>query len=227
LPAVSGKVRLGAPVAAFREIIAVGFNYKEHADEAHAQAPQEPMTFGESVSSVCGPDDDIILPPGSEKTDWEIELGVVIGQKAARVGLDRARDHVAGYCLVNDVSERAWQFEHGGQMGKGKSFDTFTPVGPWLVTASEVPDPQNIRLNQDVNGEAVQRGNTRDMIFGVDAIVSYVSAYMTLYPGDLIITGTPSGVGMGRTPPRFLKHGDVITMTADFLGSQRHRVVGG
>jgi ureidoglycolate lyase len=227
LPAVSGAVRFGPPVARFREIIAVGLNYREHAQESHEPSPQEPIVFSKSLSSINGPDDDIVLPPGSKKTDWEIELGIVIGKKASRVSPEQAREHVAGYCLVNDVSERCWQLERGGQFGKGKSFDTFTPVGPWLVTASELPDPQNITLHLDVNGEAMQRGNTRDMIFGVDVIVSYISTFMTLCPGDLISTGTPNGVGFARNPPRFLKQGDRITMTTDVLGAQSHRVVGG
>lgn len=227
LPAVAGPVRLGPPVGRFREIIAVGLNYRKHAEESNLPLPKEPVIFAKSVSSVCGPDDDIILPSGSEKTDWEIELGIVIGTRASRVGLDRAREHVAGYCLVNDVSERAWQMERGGQWGKGKSFDTFAPVGPWLVTADAVRDPQNIGLNLDVNGEARQRGNTSDMIFGVDAVISYISSYMTLCPGDLIITGTPAGVGMGMKPPCYLKKGDIITMNAEGLGSQRHVVVAG
>jgi ureidoglycolate lyase len=183
--------------------------------------------FSKSVSSVCGPDDDLILPPGSEKTDWEIELGVVIGKKASRVNPEQAGEYVAGYCLVNDVSERAWQLEREGQWGKGKSFDTFAPVGPWLVTADELVNPQNIVLELDVNGKAMQRGNTADMLFNVHTIISYVSSYMTLQPGTLISTGTPSGVGLGMKPPCYLKKGDVISMTAQGLGKQRHLVVAG
>lgn len=227
LPAVPKPDRFGPPLKRFREIIAVGLNYKEHAQESGVAFPREPVIFAKSLSSVCGPDDDIVLPPGSTKTDWEIELGVVIGTSASRVSPERALDHVAGYCLTNDVSERYWQLERGGQFGKGKSFDTFTPVGPWLVTASSLPDPHNVALHLDVNGKAMQRGTTRNMIFGVDVLVSYISTYMTLQPGDLIVTGTPAGVGNAMTPPRYLKNGDIITMTADALGSQSHRVVGG
>lgn len=227
LPAVPGPVRFGPPVARFGEIVAVGLNYRNHAHEANLPIPLEPVLFAKSVASVCGPDDDLVLPPGSEKTDWEIELGIVIGKRAARVSPEQAREHVAGYCLVNDVSERAWQMEHGGQWGKGKSFDTFAPVGPWLATANGMRDPGNIALNLDVNGEPMQRGNTADMIFDIDAIISYVSAVITLHPGTLIITGTPAGVGMGMKPPRYLKEGDIITMSADGLGTQRHVVVRG
>jgi len=227
LPAVPNGVRLGSPIARFREIVAVGLNYSKHAEEANLPLPKEPVIFAKSVSSVCGPDDDIIIPPNSKKTDWEIELGIVIGRRVSHICPEQAREYVAGYCLVNDVSERAWQMERGGQWGKGKSFDTFAPVGPWLVTASELKDPQNIKLELDVNDEPMQRGNTSDMIFTVDAIISYVSSYKTLFPGDLIITGTPAGVGMGMKPPRYLKEDDVITMRSSGLGRQRHLVVGG
>ncbi|WP_175108606.1 fumarylacetoacetate hydrolase family protein, partial [Pararobbsia alpina] len=182
-------------------IIAIGLNYREHARESGLAIPVEPVVFAKSTSSISGPNDDIVLPAGSEKTDWEIELGIVIGSVTKRVDNEKARASIAGYCLVNDVSERAWQIERAGQWGKGKSFDTFTPIGPWLVTGDEV-DPNALDLSLKVNGQIRQHGNTSDLIFDVDTIVSYVSQFMTLMPGDLIITGTPAGVGLGMKPPQ-------------------------
>jgi len=224
LPLVSSPGRLGSPIGAVREIIAIGLNYREHAKESGLPIPSEPVVFGKSTSSISGPDDDILLPPVSGKTDWEIELGIVIGAVARRVTKEVARQYVAGYCMVNDVSERAWQIERGGQWGKGKSFDTFTPVGPWLVTGDEL-DPNALDLNLQVNGQTRQQGNTSDLIFDVDTVVSYVSQFMTLMPGDLIITGTPAGVGLGMKPPKYLADGDVVDMSVTGLGTQRHAVI--
>lgn len=225
LPLVEHPGRLGCPVANVRQIIAIGLNYRDHAIEAKLGIPTEPVVFQKSISSISGPNDDIVMPSGSLKTDWEVELGVVIGAAASHVAQADARRYVAGYCLANDVSERYWQKERGGQWGKGKSFDSFTPVGPWLVTTRELKDPQAVESSLDVNGVRMQRGNTAEMIFSVDAIISYLSQFMTLKPGDLVITGTPAGVGHGRNPPQFLKNGDRIDMAATGLGSQRHRVV--
>lgn len=224
LPLVTAPGRIGSPVSEFRQVFAIGLNYKDHAIEAKLPIPEEPVVFYKSTSSVCGPNDDIVLPADSLKTDWEVELGIVIGSTAAHVSVADAGRHIAGYCLVNDVSERHWQLERGGQWGKGKSFDSFTPVGPWLVTADEVGDPQALELSLDVNGERMQSGHTAEMIFSVHTIVSYLSQFMTLQPGDLIITGTPAGVGLGMTPPRFLKKGDTVAMAATALGTQLHRV---
>jgi 2-keto-4-pentenoate hydratase/2-oxohepta-3-ene-1,7-dioic acid hydratase in catechol pathway len=224
LPLVSDPGRLGSPIGAVREIIAIGLNYRDHAKESGLAIPSEPVVFGKSTSSISGPDDDIVLPAGSEKTDWEIELGIVIGTVARRVTKEAARQYVAGYCMVNDVSERTWQIERGGQWGKGKSFDTFTPVGPWLVTGDEL-DPNALDLNLQVNGQTFQQGNTSDLIFNVDTVVSYVSQFMTLMPGDLIITGTPAGVGLGMKPPKYLADGDVVDMSITGLGTQRHAVI--
>jgi ureidoglycolate lyase len=224
LPLVAAPGRIGSPVSQFRQIFGIGLNYKDHAIEAKLPIPEEPVVFHKSTSSICGPNDDIVLPADSKKTDWEVELGVVIGSTAAHVGVADAGRHIAGYCLVNDVSERYWQMERGGQWGKGKSFDSFTPVGPWLVTADEVGDPQALALSLDVNGQRMQNGNTAEMIFSVHTIVSYLSQFLTLQPGDLIITGTPAGVGLGMTPPRFLQKGDTVAMAATALGTQQHRV---
>jgi 2-keto-4-pentenoate hydratase/2-oxohepta-3-ene-1,7-dioic acid hydratase in catechol pathway len=224
LPLVAAPGRIGSPVSQFRQVFAIGLNYKDHAIEAKLPIPEEPVVFYKSTSSVCGPNDDIVLPADSLKTDWEVELGIVIGSTAAHVSVADAGRHIAGYCLVNDVSERHWQLERGGQWGKGKSFDSFTPVGPWLVTADEVGDPQALELSLDVNGERMQSGHTAEMIFSVHTIISYLSQFMTLQPGDLIITGTPAGVGLGMTPPRFLKKGDTVAMAATSLGTQLHRV---
>ncbi|WP_028208168.1 fumarylacetoacetate hydrolase family protein [Paraburkholderia nodosa] len=224
LPVVPGTPRLGPPVRSVREIIAIGLNYSDHALEAALPIPDEPVVFGKSTSSISGPYDDIVLAPGSTRTDWEIELGIVMGSVASRVGPDEAMASVAGYCMVNDVSERQWQLHHNGQWGKGKSFDTYTPIGPWLVTPDEIANPQALELRLSVNDQQRQLGRTEDMICGVAHLVSYCSQFMTLQPGDLIITGTPAGVGLGMKPPAYLAAGDVITMGITGLGQQRHVV---
>jgi 2-keto-4-pentenoate hydratase/2-oxohepta-3-ene-1,7-dioic acid hydratase in catechol pathway len=225
LPAVPGSPRLGPPVAGIGKIVAIGLNYSDHAAETNATPPKEPILFMKATTALAGPNDDLMLPRGSEKTDWEAELGVVIGRKARYVEQSAALAHVAGYCVSNDVSERAFQIERGGQWVKGKSADGFAPLGPWLVTADEVPDPQALELWLDVNGEPMQRGSTRNMIFGVAELVSYVSRFMTLMPGDVITTGTPAGVGLGKKPPRFLKPGDEVRLGIPGLGEQRQKVV--
>jgi len=224
LPLVRGTPRLGVPYLGISKLVAIGLNYADHAAEAGLAAPSEPIVFLKATTCITGPGDDLVIPRGSTKTDWEVELGVVIGTKAQYVPEARALDHVAGYCVVNDVSERNFQLERGGQWDRGKGCDTFGPIGPWLVTRDEVPDPQALDLWLDVNGEPMQRGNTRTMIFGVAHLVSYVSRFMTLLPGDIIVTGTPPGVGMGRKPPRYLKPGDVVTLGVAGLGEQRQRV---
>ncbi len=224
LPLVSGSPRLGPSVGAVPKIVAIGLNYRLHAQEAGAAIPSEPIFFMKATSSICGPNDDVIIPKGSQKTDYEVELAIVIGSLARYVSLADARKHVAGYCVVNDVSEREFQIERGGQWTKGKSADTFCPIGPWLVTAEEVPDPGKLALWTEVNGERRQNSNTGDLIFGVDEIVSYVSQFMTLLPGDVIPTGTPSGVGMGFKPPKFLKPGDQMRLSVEGLGEQNQRL---
>jgi 2-keto-4-pentenoate hydratase/2-oxohepta-3-ene-1,7-dioic acid hydratase in catechol pathway len=225
LPKVAGTPRLGCPVAQVGKFIAIGLNYADHAAEAKLPVPTEPVVFMKATSCLQGPNDPVMLPKGSLKTDWEVELGVVIGARARHVPLKDALRHVAGYCVVNDVSERAFQLERGGTWDKGKGCDTFGPVGPWLVTRDEVSRPQKLKLWLDVNGQAMQRGSTRTMIFGVAKLVSYVSQFMTLMPGDLITTGTPPGVGMGRQPPVFLKPGDSVTLGIEGLGEQRQLVM--
>ena len=225
LPLVAGTPRLGPCVGSVSKIVAIGLNYRLHAQEAGAAIPTEPIFFMKAISSICGPNDDVIIPKGSHKTDYEVELGVVIGSITRYVSQSDARRHVAGYCVVNDVSEREFQIERGGQWTKGKSADTFCPIGPWLVTADEVPDPGKLALWTEVNGERRQNSNTGDLIFGVDEIVSYVSQFMTLLPGDVIPTGTPSGVGMGFTPPKFLKSGDRVRLSVEGLGEQNQRLV--
>jgi len=207
-----------------RQFVAIGLNYRKHAEESGLEIPKEPVVFTKALTSIAGPDDDIALPEGSMETDWEIELGFVMGSQASRVPVHAALSHVAGYCLANDVSERHWQIKRNGQWGKGKSFDGFGPLGPWLVTADELPDPQHIALELAVNGEMKQRSSTADMIFPVAEIVSYLSQFMTLLPGDVVITGTPAGVGLGMKPPQFLRAGDVVTLDGGPLGSQRQRV---
>lgn len=224
LPLVSGEPRLGPCVGAVSKIVAIGLNYRLHAQEAGAAIPSEPIFFMKAPSSICGPNDDVIIPKGSQKTDYEVELGIVIGSLARHVGQADARKYVAGYCVVNDVSEREFQIERLGQWTKGKSADTFCPMGPWLVTADEVPDPDKLALWTEVNGERRQNSNTGDLIFGVDEIVSYVSQFMTLLPGDVIPTGTPSGVGMGFKPPKFLKPGDRVRLSVEGLGEQNQRL---
>ncbi|HWV02866.1 MULTISPECIES: fumarylacetoacetate hydrolase family protein [Ralstonia] len=216
--------RFGVPWTGIGKIIAIGLNYADHAVEAGLPPPAEPILFLKANSALNGPDDAVMLPRGSEKTDWEVELGVVIGKTASDVSREEALSHVAGYCVVNDVSEREFQLERGGTWDKGKGCDTFCPVGPWLVTRDEVPDPQALGLWLDVNGERAQRGNTATMVFGVAHLVSYVSRFMTLHPGDLICTGTPPGVGMGAKPPRYLKAGDTMRLGIDGLGVQTQTV---
>ena len=225
LPLVSGSPRLGPCVGSVSKIVAIGLNYRLHAQEAGAAIPSEPIFFMKATSSICGPNDDVIIPKNSQKTDYEVELGIVIGSLARQVSKSDARKHVAGYCVVNDVSEREFQIERGGQWTKGKSADTFCPTGPWLVTADEVSDPGKLALWTEVNGERRQNSNTADLIFGVDEIVSYVSQFMTLLPGDVIPTGTPSGVGMGFKPPKFLKPGDRVRLSVEGLGEQNQRLV--
>jgi len=225
-PRVRGRPRLGVPFTGISKFVAIGLNYADHAAEAGMAAPTEPIVFMKATTCIQGPDDALRLPPGSRKTDWEVELGVVIGRVARRVPAERALAHVAGYCVVNDVSEREWQLERGGTWDKGKGFDSFGPLGPWLVSAHEVRDPQALGLWLDVNGQPRQRGSTATMIFGVAQLVSYVSRCMTLLPGDVIATGTPPGVGMGMKPPQFLRAGDVVELGIDGLGRQRQRVRG-
>tara|TARA_R110002072_G_C7912816_1_gene530491 strand:- start:580 stop:1422 length:843 start_codon:yes stop_codon:yes gene_type:complete len=225
LPLVPGDPRLGPCVTGVPKFICVGLNYRDHAKEAGMTAPEEPILFMKAISAISGPNDAIELPPNSEKTDWEVELGVVIGQTARHVSQAAALDHVAGYCTVNDVSERAYQAERGGQWVKGKSYDSFGPIGPWLVTADEVPDPQNLSLWLEVNGTRHQDGTTADMIFPVARLVSYISQFMTLQPGDVISTGTPAGVGLGLRPQLFLREGDVVRLGVAGLGEQRQIVI--
>ncbi|WP_029526825.1 fumarylacetoacetate hydrolase family protein [Polaromonas glacialis] len=225
LPAVEGSPRLGSPLTGVRKFIAIGLNYADHAAESGLPIPAEPIVFMKATSCIQGPDDAVMLPRDSVKTDWEVELGVVIGTRARYVEESEALNHVAGYCTINDVSEREFQIERGGTWDKGKGCDTFGPLGPWLVTRDEVPDPQNLGMWLDVNGRRMQTGSTRTMIFSVAKIVSYVSQFMTLEPGDVITTGTPPGVGMGMKPPVYLKAGDQIALGIDGLGEQRQVVV--
>ena len=226
LPLVTGEPRIGTCVANIPKLVCIGLNYTDHANETGNPIPKEPVMFLKATSSISGPNDDVILPKASTKGDWEVELGIVIGTKAQYVAEHDALKHVAGYCIVNDVSERAFQMERGGQWTKGKSCDTFAPIGPWLVTADEVPDPQALELICEVSGEVMQKGTTRNMIFTCAQIGSYLSHFMTLLPGDVIPTGTPSGVGLGKKPPRFLKPGDTMRLAIEGLGEQRQRVLG-
>ena len=225
LPLVSGAPRLGPCVGRVPKFVAIGLNYRQHAAETGAAIPKEPIIFMKATSSICGPDDEVMIPKGSQKTDWEVELGIVIGSLARYVAAHEVRRYIAGYCIVNDVSEREFQIERGGQWTKGKSADTFGPIGPWLVTADEVPDPGKLALWTEVNGRRVQNSNTSDLIFGIDEIVSYVSHFLSLMPGDVIATGTPSGVGLGMKPPQFLKPGDRMRLSVEGLGEQNQRVV--
>jgi 2-keto-4-pentenoate hydratase/2-oxohepta-3-ene-1,7-dioic acid hydratase in catechol pathway len=224
LPLVEGNPRLGPPVSGVGKIVAVGINYALHGAETKIDLPDEPILFSKAVTSLSGPNDPVVLPRGSTKADWEVELAVVIGRRAQYISQEEALGVIAGYSIMNDVSEREYQLERDGQWLKGKSFDTFAPLGPWLVTPDEVPDPQNLRLWLNVNGDSRQDGKTSDMIFGVSNIISTISRYMTLMPGDVIPTGTPPGVGLGRTPPMFLKPGDVIDLGVEGLGEQRQEV---
>ena len=224
LPLVSGKPRLGVPLTCISKLVCVGLNYRDHAEEAGMAIPTEPVLFMKATTCITGPTDPVIMPKGSAKTDWEIELGIVIGSIARDVPLERALEYVAGYVAVNDISEREFQLERGGQWDKGKGCDTFGPIGPWLVTRDEIPDPQNLAMRLTVNGQIMQNGNTRTMIFGCAEIVSYISRFMTLLPGDVIATGTPPGVGLGRKPPRYLKAGDTMRLSIEGLGVQEQKV---
>jgi len=230
LPLVKGKPRLGCPVANVGKFLGIGLNYADHAAEAGLPVPTEPIVFMKANSCIQGPNDDVMLPKGSTKADWEVELGIVIGTEARHVSQKDAFNHVAGYCLINDVSERAFQFERGGTWDKGKGCDTFGPIGPWFVTRDEVGNPQKLNMWLDLNGVRMQTGNTKTMIFGVAKIVSYLSQFMTLKPGDVICTGTPPGVGMGvkkngKPAPVYLKQGDVMTLGIEGLGEQHQKVV--
>lgn len=225
LPRVNEPVRLGPCVGKVGKFICIGLNYSDHAAESGMAVPREPIIFMKATSAICGPNDDVVIPRGSEKTDWEVELGVVIGKPAKYVSQEKALEHVAGYCVVNDVSERAFQLEGTGQWVKGKSADTFGPIGPWLVTADEVPDPQKLGLWLDVDGKREQNGTTATMVFGVSFLVSYLSKFMSLQPGDIISTGTPPGVGGGKKPPVFLRPGNSMRLGVEGLGEQRQKVV--
>jgi 2,4-diketo-3-deoxy-L-fuconate hydrolase len=224
LPLVPEGVRIGAPLAGIRQFLAIGLNYRRHAAEAGMEPPDEPLVFNKAITCISGPNDDIVLPPGASACDWEVELGVVIGREARRIDEAEALSYVAGYVLANDVAERDWQTKRSGQWVKGKSFDGFGPIGPWLVTADELPDPQAVPLKLAVNGQVRQDSSTSDMIFPVARIVSHLSQFMTLLPGDLVITGTPEGVGMGMKPPVYLQPGDVVTLEGGVLGRQRQVV---
>ena len=225
LPPVPGQPRLGACVGGAGKMICIGLNYSDHAAETGAAIPPEPIVFMKATSAIVGANDDVVIPRGSTKTDWEAELGVVIGKTAKYVDEQSALRHVAGYCIVNDVSEREYQIERAGQWTKGKSCDTFAPLGPYLVTRDEIADPQNLSIWLEVNGQRMQDGNTATMIYGVVFLVSYLSRFMTLHPGDVISTGTPPGVGMGMKPPQYLKAGDVMTLAVAGLGRQRQQLV--
>jgi 2,4-didehydro-3-deoxy-L-rhamnonate hydrolase len=224
LPAVSGEPRLGVPVANPGKVIGVGYNYRMHATEAGTKDPVEPLLFSKAITSLCGPTDDILRPPNADKLDWEVELGVVIGEKATSVPESDALDYVAGYTVFNDISDRGFQFDRGGTWDKGKGCDTFGPIGPWLVTPDEVNDPQNLRLWLAVNGKQQQVANTKDMIFSVRFLISYISQFFTLLPGDVIATGTPGGIGYRQNPQVFLQNEDIITLGIDQLGAQRQTV---
>lgn len=225
LPLVAGQPRLGACVGSIGKIICIGLNYSDHAAEAGMAIPPEPIIFLKATSAVTGPNDNIEIPASATKCDWEGELGVVIGTPAKYVSEEDALRHVAGYCIVNDLSERTFQFDHQGQWTKGKSHDTFAPVGPWLVTADEVPNPQNLSIRLEVNGHRYQDGSTATMVYTVPFLIAYLSRFMSLQPGDVIATGTPPGVGMGQKPPVFLKAGDRISLVIDGLGEQQQAVI--
>lgn len=224
LPRVKGTPRLGVPFTGISKIVGVGLNYSDHAKEAGMPIPSEPILFMKATTCISGPSDPLLLPPGSVKTDWEVELAIVIGSVARHVPLEQALDHVAGYCVANNVSEREYQLERGTQWDKGKGYDTFGPLGPWLVTRDEVPDPQDLHLWLELNGQRVQDGNTSNMVFGCAELVSYISRFMTLLPGNVIVTGTPPGVGLGMKPPRFLQAGDSLRLGIDGLGVQEQVV---
>src|SRR6266404_4076002 len=221
LPMVEGTPRIGPCVGSVGKFVCIGLNYSDHAAESGMKVPAEPVLFMKATSAICGPNDKVVIPRGAEKADWEVELGVVIGKEAKYVEEREALSYVAGYCVVNDLSERAFQLEGTGQWVKGKSADTFGPIGPWLVTRDEVPDPQNLPMWLTVNGEKMQNGSTKTMVYGVAFLVSYLSQFMSLLPGDIISTGTPPGVGLGMKPPRFLKAGDVVELGIEGLGRSR------
>lgn len=225
LPEVTGNPRLGPPIAGTGKFICIGLNYADHAAESGMDVPKEPVIFMKATSAICGPNDPIIIPRGSEKTDWEVELAVIIGKRAKYVSEADALDHVAGYAVTNDVSERDFQMHRGGQWTKGKSCDNFGQIGPWLVTPDEVADPQNLKMWLKVNGEQLQNGSSKTMVFGVTHLIHHLSQFMTLHPGDVISTGTPPGVGLGQKPPRYLKPGDVVELGIEGLGSQRQDVI--
>jgi len=225
LPVVEGDPRMGPCVAGVGKFICIGLNYSDHAAESEMTVPAEPVVFMKATSCICGANDDVVIPKGSAKLDWEVELGVVIGSTAKYVRVEDALSHVAGYCVVNDLSERAFQLEGTGQWVKGKSADTFGPIGPWLVTADEVPDPQALHMWLEVDGHRYQNGSTRTMVFGVAQLISYLSQFMSLQPGDIISTGTPPGVGLGQKPPIYLRPGNVMRLGIDGLGQQRQQVV--
>lgn len=225
LPLVKGKPRMGSPVASVGKFIGIGLNFHDNAKESGMAAPKEPIVFMKAVTCIGGPNDNVMLPKGAKKGDWEVELGIVIGTRARYVSQKDAADYVAGYCTINDVSEREYQRERGSQWDKGKGCDTFGPIGPWLVTKDEISDVHDCKMWLDVNGVRMQTGTTKDMIFNVPKIVSYLSRFMTLMPGDVICTGTPAGIGLGMNPPRFLKAGDVMTLGIEGLGEQRQLVV--
>ena len=225
LPRVPDRPRIGPCVGQVGKFICIGLNYSDHAAEAGMKVPAEPVVFMKATSAIIGPDDDVLIPRGGTKTDWEVELGVVIGRAAKYVSEAEAMSHVAGYCVINDLSERAFQLEGTGQWVKGKSADTFGPIGPWLVTADEVADPQNLKMWLEVDGHRYQNGSTRTMIFGVRHLVSYLSRFMSLQPGDIISTGTPPGVGMGQKPPHYLQPGDQMRLGIEGLGEQNQRVL--
>jgi len=225
LPRVEDGARIGSCVGGVGKFVCIGLNFADHAAESNLPVPPEPVVFMKATSAICGPNDDTVIPRGSVKTDWEVELGFVIGRRAKHVAEADAMDHVAGYCVVNDVSEREFQIERSGQWTKGKSCDTFGPIGPWLVTRDEVPDPQDLRMWLTVNGETRQDGSTRTMVYGVAYLVSYLSRFMTLHPGDVVATGTPPGVGLGMKPPTYLRAGDVVELVIEGLGVQRQTCV--
>ena len=225
LPEISSDQRIGSCITSPGKFVAIGLNYSDHAAEVGADIPKEPIMFMKATSSMCGPNDDVEIVSGSKKLDWEVELGIVIGKEAKHISEEQSQDHILGYCLVNDVSEREWQIEKMGQWVKGKSHDTYGPTGPYLVTKDEIKDINNLKMMLDVNGERMQTGNTSTMIFNVDIIVSYVSKFMSLQPGDIITTGTPPGVGMGRKPQVFLKAGDQMKLSIENLGEQNSKVV--
>jgi len=225
LPVADGSPRLGPCVSGVGKVVGVAINYKLHGVETGSKQPSEPTLFLKATSAISGPNDDIVLPKGSQKTDWEVELGVIIGKRAKNISEDIVLEHVAGYCVLDDVSERAFQLERGGQQHtKGKSADSFCPLGPWLVTRDEISDPQTLKLWTDVNGKKMQNGTTADMLFPVAKLIAYISEFMTLLPGDVIATGTPDGVGRGRNPPQYLRAGDIVELGIEGLGKQKHKV---